>query len=438
MPTNGCRPCADHLHYPSGKPKEMRGETSETLAMGGGHAHCGTLVYLGDSFPASYRNTVFLCNIHGRRINNDLLLRRKGSGYTASHGKDFMIAGDPWFMGVTLRTGPDGSVFVSDWSDTGECHTYKPDTTTGRIYKISLRQAGQDPGGPDPAERRRAGEAPAASQRLVRPPRPPAAAGTGRESPGWQRQPVHAALRKMLASPQLDVPQRLRALWALHVTGGLDAARLLALLDDRSEHVRAWSIQLLCEGPVPGDPVLGKFREMAKSDPSPVVRLYLAAALQRLPLPARWGIAEGLLSHAEDAGDANLPLMDWYGIEPLVPADPARWRCGWRWQRGFPWSGSSSPAGSPMRRCRRESKGDLTPLVAALAAIERDGAARPAPRGARGPARPQEHEDAGRLARSLCPPGPQRQCRDPGARHHAGTGAGAERGGSGASSIMTG
>ena len=40
-------------------------------------------------------------------------------------------------MGVTLRTGPDGSVFVSDWSDTGECHTYKPDMKTGRIYKIS-------------------------------------------------------------------------------------------------------------------------------------------------------------------------------------------------------------------------------------------------------------------------------------------------------------
>ncbi len=77
-----------------------------------------------------------MCNIHGRRINNDLL-RRKGSGYTASHGKDFMIAGDPWFMGVTLRTGPDGSVYVSDWSDTGECHTYKPDRDTGRIYKIS-------------------------------------------------------------------------------------------------------------------------------------------------------------------------------------------------------------------------------------------------------------------------------------------------------------
>ena len=42
---------ADHLHYPGGNPRETRGETAETLAMGGGHAHCGTLIYLGDSLP---------------------------------------------------------------------------------------------------------------------------------------------------------------------------------------------------------------------------------------------------------------------------------------------------------------------------------------------------------------------------------------------------
>ena len=35
-------------------------------------------------------------------------------------------------------------------------------------------------------------------------------------------------------------------------------------------------------------------------------------------------MAEGLVSHAEDAKDANLPLMVWYGIEPLVAADGKR------------------------------------------------------------------------------------------------------------------
>ena len=69
---------------------------------------------------------------------------------------------------------------------------------------------------------------------------------------------------------------------------------------------------------------LAKFASLAQSDPSPVVRLHLAAALQRLPLDQRWAIAEPLARRAEDATDPNLPLMLWYGIEPLVNADSAR------------------------------------------------------------------------------------------------------------------
>src|SRR5262249_6598605 len=235
---------ADHLHYAGADLKTSVG-TADTLALGGGHAHCGTLVYLGGAFPADFRNNVFMCNIHGHRINRDIL-KRNGSGYTASHGKDFMLAADSWFMGVTLRSGPDGSVFVSDWSDTGECHTYKPHTDNGRIYKISY-------GTPDKG---RVDLTKKSDDELVR----LQASRNDWEvrdarwllqeraaTAGWKGDGVHAALRAMLASTSLDVPQRLRALWALHVTGGLVSKQMQALLDDPSEHVRAWSIQLLCE-----------------------------------------------------------------------------------------------------------------------------------------------------------------------------------------------
>jgi hypothetical protein len=62
---------------------------------------------------------------------------------------------------------------------------------------------------------------------------------------------------------------------------------------------------------------------MAREDKSPFVRLSIASALQRLPLANRWTIAERLAEHAEDATDANLPLMIWYAIEPAVPASRA-------------------------------------------------------------------------------------------------------------------
>lgn len=200
--------CADHLHYPGNKPAEIRGETPETLAMGGGHAHCGTLVYLGDSFPATYRNSVFMCNIHGRRINNDIL-NRNGSGYSASHGKDFMLSADPWFMGVTLRSGPDGSIFVSDWSDTGECHTYKPHVDNGRIFKISFgepKKAGVDLSKMSDEELvklqlHRNDWHVSHARRLLQ---------ERSTQADWKAEPTYSTLRKMLASTELEAPQRLR------------------------------------------------------------------------------------------------------------------------------------------------------------------------------------------------------------------------------------
>jgi hypothetical protein len=63
---------------------------------------------------------------------------------------------------------------------------------------------------------------------------------------------------------------------------------------------------------------------MAASDDSPVVRLYLSAALQRLPREESWEILPALLAHSEDAGDHNLPLLYWYAAEPLAEVDAAR------------------------------------------------------------------------------------------------------------------
>ena len=61
--------------------------------------------------------------------------------YVAHHGKNFLMANDPWFRPVSIHSGPDGGVFVSDWNDLGECHdsdgAYR---SSGRIYKITYGQ----------------------------------------------------------------------------------------------------------------------------------------------------------------------------------------------------------------------------------------------------------------------------------------------------------
>src|SRR6185436_16530989 len=70
--------------------------------------------------------------------------------------------------------------------------------------------------------------------------------------------------------------------------------------------------------------ILKEFVHLAREDKSPVVRLYLAAAMQRLPIDDRWEVIESLAQHAEDANDHNLPLMVWYAAEPFATKDVQR------------------------------------------------------------------------------------------------------------------
>ena len=86
--------------------------------------------------------------------------------------------------------------------------------------------------------------------------------------------------------------------------------------------MRAWTVQLALESRAPARELVDALARLAARDPSPIVRLYLASGLQRLPVEQRLGIARGLVSRAEDAQDQNIPLVTWYGIEPLVAAEP--------------------------------------------------------------------------------------------------------------------
>ena len=80
---------------------------------------------------------VFTASLHGQRLNMDIL-EREGCGFVGKHGADFMKCKDTWFRGLDLQYGPNGSVYVTDWTDTGECHNYdKADTSNGRIYRVT-------------------------------------------------------------------------------------------------------------------------------------------------------------------------------------------------------------------------------------------------------------------------------------------------------------
>lgn len=313
---------ADHVHWATGEvwTDVRKGVTPSTLATGGGHAHTGLLIYQGGQWPAEWNGKLLTNNLHGRRINVERL-EREGSGFVGKREPDEFLFTDPWLRAIDLIAAPDGGVFLSDWSDTGECHDNDGiHRTSGRIYKITYGESKPRTIG----DLARLGGAELARLQLSNNDwlaRQSRRVLADRAAAGLNVAEAETELQRILARRTGPVA-RLRALWALYVVNDGATLNLEKLLAEPDESMRVWAIRLATDRtPVALDAgLLQAFVQLAKSDPSALVRLALASALQRLPFEQRAGVAAPLLAHAEDATDHNLPLMLWYGIEPLAAA----------------------------------------------------------------------------------------------------------------------
>ena len=294
-------------------------------AIYGGHSHVGTMFYLGDNWPAEYRGHLFTHNLHGHQINQQVN-RRLGSGFDIVHaGRDLFFCSDPKYVAVDLQCGPDGAVYSIDWYDQQHCHnpnTERWDRSNGRVYRMQW-QAGYHPVRVDLGASN--------DLQLV------TLLGHANEWFGRtarrllaeraQTRPLDSdALRQLrtFAEQDPDPARRLSAWWALHATGALAEAAIFHALQDPDEYVRAWGVQLGTER----RPILAALETrlalLARVDPSPVVRLYLASASQRLSDAAAWPILEALAQHGEDRDDRNIPALLWHSLGPRLPANLER------------------------------------------------------------------------------------------------------------------
>jgi putative heme-binding domain-containing protein len=328
---------ADHIHWGGGNWTTSRGGQGVHSEAGGGHAHAGCMIYLGDNWPKQYRGGLFTCNLHGSRVNHDLL-ERKGSSYVARHGKDFLFANDPWFRGLGIDYAPDGGVYISDWCDTGECHNYQvAHTSTGRIYKVVYGQP----------KVWRGDLGKLSNRELLR---------FQSEDNEWLARHARRILQERCVTSKLNAEEvrivgigqgqttrrLLRALWTLYVTGNLGQQQLDSLAEFEvmaaySELV-PWMTRLgldesRANSPSGASPVIslldqhllkaarGERRLMQKYVGTRQARLAIASGLQRLPRDFVSLFAKPLLQHADDATDPYLPLMLWYGVEGMPTYD---------------------------------------------------------------------------------------------------------------------
>ena len=340
---------ADHYHWDTGKDwTDSRNPVGEHDRRGGGHAHSGCLIYNGGQWPTEYDDNLMTLNFHGRRVNVERLEPR-GAGMVARHEPDILKAADPWFRGIDLTSGPDGSVFILDWSDTGECHdSTGVHRSSGRIYKVvygtpeapktvDLHQLSNRELIEQHSSRNAAGRA---NQWFIRQARQELLSREEhlkRDPAEWEQ--VTAALFE--DRPGDD--SRLERVQTLRGLGPLTQTQIEHLLGQaktepgphvprRDSALRVIAIQeLVAMSPldtilgarpspnvVAGEQAIQQLIELARTETGGAELLALASAMQRLPVDRRLEIARGIVRHTTYSNDHNLPLMVWYGLLPVA------------------------------------------------------------------------------------------------------------------------
>ncbi len=271
---------ADHWHFDAtGSWQESRSGSANDF--GGGHAHIGFNIYQGTTFPTYYQGKALFINMHGKRINVENI-EKQGSGFVAKHEPDFLVSKDPFFIGMDLTTGPDGNMYLLDWSDTGECHEQTGvHRQSGRIFKISYGESNCDNPQLD----------------------------MGSLSP--------KELEDSLKHP--NIWQRRMATLLLHQNHSIKPPPSDALAEKFSATLDTVDGKIRATEKIPD---LENFLGTLDHATNPATRLKLASGMQRSIAEDRLKIASILLRHEDDASDHNLPLMLWYGLMPLASSHP--------------------------------------------------------------------------------------------------------------------
>lgn len=310
---------ADHYHWDT---KTKWNESRDGVAndLGGGHSHVGGLIYQGDNFPAEYRGKIFMCNTHGRRINANRL-DREGSGYVGRREPDFMIVKSPWFRGIDIKMGPEGAMYVSDWSDNGECHDHDGvHRTSGRIYRIAYG-----------IPRLTAEQTDALSGKNKF-----AFLNSAWINKGdWFGRHGRRVRQEMLASGDMsgramDSEKSYATVSRLFYTesfGGNNKTQMDGALRSEDPFVVAQAIQLVADQPARVKAHLSAVKELAKKPQPASILLSMVSILQKLDSADRWSLASSILGCPENgksiAAENQLTLMTWYGLEPVVFNDGA-------------------------------------------------------------------------------------------------------------------
>ena len=236
---------------------------------------------------------------------------------------------DKGFRPVDIEQGPDGAIYIADWTDLRLSHLNPADTwdkSNGRIFRI-VPKDGKLP----PVRDLRRLSARELISTLASPNRE--LREQARRLLGRHPEPIGADLRTLVQS---NAPAALEAFWTLNLRGDLDEAALRAALTHPNAHVRRWAVRLLGDSGSVHAPTAAALASLARAEADVEVRSQLASSAKRLPAGQAMPVIRELLLRDEDAKDVHLPLLLWWAVESkaltgreeilALVRDPAVWR----------------------------------------------------------------------------------------------------------------
>ncbi|HWY86388.1 MAG TPA: PVC-type heme-binding CxxCH protein [Gemmataceae bacterium] len=277
------------------------------------------VIYEGDGMPEPYQGRLFAVLPLQGQVMLSAVMPDRSSLQTKDLGP-VVTSKDPWFRPVDIRHGPDGGVYIADFSDANIAHLRhfegQIDKDSGRIYRLIGKNT-----------------------KLLAPfdlgkKSTPELIDLLRHDNRWFRETAlrllgdrrdesaRPILRKLVLASQGQLA--LEALWALNLSGGFTPEIAEQTLSHSEARVRAWTVRLLGEDCAVGAKMAVKLADLARDEKDVTVRCQLACSARRLPAAEGLPIVRELLTHDADAGDIHQPLLLWWALEANCAKESAQ------------------------------------------------------------------------------------------------------------------
>ncbi len=273
------------------------------------------VIYEGGAIPSLEGKFIASMALTNRVLGTALY--RDTSTFRTEDGPALFESASNWFRPVDTKTGPDGSLFFADWSDSRLSHLDPRDTwdkESGRIWRLRAAGAGAKQESFDFAKM--SGDELIA--KLSHPNK-------------WHRQTALRVLwdrRDATLVPKLrEMVEKergqlgLEAFWAVNACGGFDEGYALKTLGHSHPMLRYWTARLLGDAKHVGTAARDAFVQLARSEADVEVRTQLASTARRLPAGDAVPIIRELLVRSEDATDRHQALLLWWALESKCDAD---------------------------------------------------------------------------------------------------------------------